>query len=107
MTRLLALARELHPGVSAATGPIDTAGSSRARTESASGSATLSPREREIARLVLDGKNYREIGEAIFISPRTVEHHVARIRQRLDATSRSELLTRLRLLLDTEDTPSD
>ena len=59
----------------------------------------LSPREREVARLVLEGKTYREIGEAIYISPRTAEHHVARMRRRLGAENRSELLVRLRLAL--------
>ncbi|WP_286279380.1 helix-turn-helix transcriptional regulator [Naasia aerilata] len=80
-----------------ATGPV------RVREEGARQDTGLSAREREVARLVLDGKNYREIGEAIFISPRTVEHHVARIRQRLDATTRSDLLAQLRLALDTDD----
>ena len=45
------------------------------------------------------GKTYAEIGQAIFISPRTVEHHVASIRRRLDATSRSDLIAKLRLTL--------
>ena len=64
---------------------------------------TPSAREREVARLVLDGKTYAEIGTAIFISPRTAEHHIARIRRRLGVTTRSELLARLRLVLDDED----
>jgi len=45
------------------------------------------------------GKTYAEIGQAIFISPSTVEHHVASIRRRLDATSRSDLIAKLRLTL--------
>jgi DNA-binding CsgD family transcriptional regulator len=60
----------------------------------------LSGREREVARLVLAGKTYVEIGEAIFISPRTAEHHIARIRRRLGASSRSDLMARLRLALE-------
>ena len=60
----------------------------------------LSERELEVARLVVAGRTYVEIGRAIFISPRTVEHHVARIRRRLGAASRSELLERLRLAVD-------
>ncbi|AFR46771.1 hypothetical protein KTR9_0103 [Gordonia sp. KTR9] len=39
---------------------------------------------------------HREIGERLYISAKTVEHHVARIRRRLDAGSRSELLAALR-----------
>ena len=49
---------------------------------------------------MLEGRTYAEIGTAIFISPRTAEHHIARIRRRLGVTTRSELLARLRLELD-------
>jgi DNA-binding CsgD family transcriptional regulator len=63
----------------------------------------LSEREKEVARLVLEGKTYREIGEAIYISPRTAEHHIARMRRRLGAENRSDLLVRLRLALGPED----
>lgn len=65
----------------------------------------LSEREKEVARLVLEGKTYREIGETIYISPRTAEHHMARIRRRLGAENRSDLLVRLRMLLGTEQPP--
>lgn len=58
-------------------------------------SSPLTPRELEVARLVLDGQGYRAIGEQLFISPKTVEHHVARIRGRLGASSRGELLEKL------------
>ncbi|MHA7239347.1 LuxR C-terminal-related transcriptional regulator [Arthrobacter sp. TMS1-12-1] len=64
-----------------------------------SGAPGLSGRERQIAQLVLQGRTYREISEEIFISPRTVEHHVARIRRRVGASSRSDLLARLRVSL--------
>jgi DNA-binding CsgD family transcriptional regulator len=64
------------------------------------GGPALSGREREIAQLVILGRTYREISEEIFISPRTVEHHVARIRRRFGASSRSELLARLRMVLE-------
>lgn len=56
----------------------------------------LSEREREVARLVVAGQTYREIGGQLFISAKTVEHHVSRIRQRLGASNRSDLLARLR-----------
>ena len=48
----------------------------------------------------MQGKTYTEIGAAIFISPRTAEHHIARIRRRLGATNRSDLIAKLRLTLD-------
>ena len=39
-------------------------------------------REREVAELLLLGMPYRDIGAQLFISAKTVEHHVARIRRR-------------------------
>lgn len=120
MTRLLSCARELRPAREQMTrpdggprrgtpdAPADTTPSrAAARQRPVPGNsvrraegATLSGREREIAQLVLQGRTYREISEEIFISPRTVEHHVARIRRRIGAASRSELLARLRLSLE-------
>jgi DNA-binding CsgD family transcriptional regulator len=59
----------------------------------------LSDREREVAELLLQGMPYRDIGSQLFISAKTVEHHVARIRRRLGAESRSELISMLRAIL--------
>ena len=56
----------------------------------------LTEREAEVARNLLLGLTYREIGARLFISGKTVEHHVARIRRRLGAGSRSEMLSMLR-----------
>ncbi|WP_185981689.1 LuxR C-terminal-related transcriptional regulator [Skermania sp. ID1734] len=61
-------------------------------------SDALSAREAEVAELVVLGFTYREIGERLYISAKTVEHHVARIRRRLGAGSRSELLSMLRAM---------
>jgi DNA-binding CsgD family transcriptional regulator len=58
----------------------------------------LTDREAEVAQLVASGMSYRDIGEKLFISPKTVEHHVARIRRRLGVDSRSEMLEVLRSL---------
>jgi DNA-binding CsgD family transcriptional regulator len=65
-------------------------------------SAALSEREREVAELLLLGMPYRDIGAQLFISAKTVEHHVARIRRRLGAESRSEMLSMLRAMLTTQ-----
>jgi DNA-binding CsgD family transcriptional regulator len=62
-------------------------------------SSRLSDREREVAELLLQGMPYRDIGSQLFISAKTVEHHVARIRRRLGAESRSELISMLRAIL--------
>ena len=60
------------------------------------GGPRLSERERQVAELVVAGLTYKQIGDKLFISAKTVEHHVARMRQRLGATSRGELLAELR-----------
>jgi len=60
----------------------------------------LSDREREVAELLLLGMPYRDIDAQLFISAKTVEHHVARIRRRLGAGSRSEMLSMLRAMLN-------
>lgn len=65
--------------------------------------AALSDREREVAELLLLGLPYRDIGAQLFISAKTVEHHVARIRRRLGAESRSEMLSMLRAMLAAGD----
>ena len=51
----------------------------------------LSPRETEIARLVGDGLGNREIGERLFLSPRTVEKHVEHVMDKLGIDSRAEI----------------
>lgn len=60
---------------------------------------TLSERELQVAELVVSGMTYKDVGDRLFISAKTVEHHVARMRQRLGASSRSELLSQLRMLV--------
>lgn len=62
----------------------------------------LSARERDVAGLVSQGLTYKQIGGQLFISAKTVEHHVAKIRAKLGATSRQELLRTLRELFDEE-----
>ncbi|GAA2817533.1 helix-turn-helix transcriptional regulator [Saccharopolyspora taberi] len=59
----------------------------------------LSDREREVAQLVLAGLTYKQVGKRLFISAKTVEHHIGRIKQRLGSRSREELLDRLRELV--------
>jgi DNA-binding CsgD family transcriptional regulator len=62
----------------------------------AAGPDGLSEREREIGRLILDGHTHREIGARLYISPKTVEQHVARLRQKLAVAGRAELMSALR-----------
>jgi len=51
----------------------------------------LSPREAEVAHLAGVGRKNREIAELLFLSPRTVEDHVAAALRKLGLESRREL----------------
>ncbi|MGQ9472695.1 MAG: response regulator [Candidatus Caldatribacteriaceae bacterium] len=54
-------------------------------------SSLLSPREVEIAQLVLQGMSNKEIAEKLFISESTVKNHLSRIFQKLGVKDRVEL----------------
>jgi predicted ATPase/DNA-binding CsgD family transcriptional regulator len=63
----------------------------------------LSPREREVLDLLIDGKTDREIAAALYISPRTASSHVSAILHKLGAGSRAEaavLAVRFKLTSD-------
>lgn len=51
----------------------------------------LTPREREIARLVAAGNANGEISQLLFVSTRTVETHLRNIRRKTGAVGRSEI----------------
>ncbi len=68
----------------AAQGTIDPAGSVESR---------LTTRQLEILVLLAKGKRTREIGEALGISPRTVDVHRGQIRDRLGLRTVAELTT--------------
>jgi DNA-binding CsgD family transcriptional regulator len=67
--------------------------------------AGLSEREIEVARQVLAGRTHREIGAQLFIAPKTVEHHVARIRTKLGATTRADFFSTLQSLFGPNSDP--
>jgi DNA-binding NarL/FixJ family response regulator len=56
----------------------------------------LTARELEVLRLLADGRTDREIAEALFVSRRTVNAHVASILAKLGVSSRREAATRAR-----------
>jgi DNA-binding CsgD family transcriptional regulator/tetratricopeptide (TPR) repeat protein len=51
----------------------------------------LTPREREVATLVVSGMSNRQIAEQLFVSPKTVESHVSHIFDKLAISSRVSL----------------
>jgi len=52
----------------------------------------LSQREREILKLIAEGKSSKEIGELLFISPRTVERHRANMMTKLKLRKTADLV---------------
>lgn len=52
--------------------------------------AELSPRERDVLDLVRQGLTNAEIGERLYISAKTAEHHVSRVLAKLGVRSRAE-----------------
>jgi DNA-binding CsgD family transcriptional regulator len=55
--------------------------------------AGLTPRERDVLRLLVEGKTDREIGDALFIGHRTVASHVMHILAKLGVESRTAAAT--------------
>ncbi len=52
----------------------------------------LNPRQIEVLKLVADGLSYKEVGERLSLSPRTVKYHMAEIMDRLHLDNRAQVL---------------
>lgn len=63
----------------------------RPRRMMVSGRDALTPSEQRIAELAGRGDSNRDIAQALFITPKTVENHLGRIYKKLAINSRSEL----------------
>ncbi|UGQ14180.1 AAA family ATPase [Yinghuangia sp. ASG 101] len=94
-TELLARRARLH---------LDAASSADAGAAGAAdpvGAPALTPRERDVLRLVAAGRSNRQIAEELFISAKTASVHVSNILGKLEVSSRGEaaaLANRLQLL---------
>lgn len=55
----------------------------------------FTPREREIAALLIDGLTSKQIGKRLVISPRTVDVYRARLMRKLGAVTTAELVNKL------------
>jgi len=53
---------------------------------------SLSPREREILQLVVEGKSSKEIGKILYLSPKTVETYRSRLMQKLGVSNLPDLI---------------
>ena len=51
----------------------------------------LSPREREVLRLIARGYAYKEVAKELFISIKTVETHVSSVLRKLQLSNRHQL----------------
>jgi DNA-binding NarL/FixJ family response regulator len=51
---------------------------------------SLTPRERDVLRLLADGHSNEEIGKRLYISPETVRTHVRKAMHKLDADTRTQ-----------------
>ena len=54
----------------------------------------VTAREADVLRLIADGLTNKEIGERLFLSPRTVEKHVERLLAKTGSQNRSQLVSR-------------
>lgn len=73
------------------------------RRSTRANAAGLTARELDVVRLVAEGLRNAEIAERLFLSPRTVDHHVSAILRKLGARTRGEAVAaagRLGLLED-------
>ncbi len=53
----------------------------------------LTPRERSVLALVAEGRTNRQVGQALFISEKTVSVHLSRVMAKLGASSRTEAVS--------------
>jgi DNA-binding CsgD family transcriptional regulator len=72
-------------GLLGSPGPVDAADT---------GTAPLTPRELEVLRMMADGAANKEIAWKLAISEHTVKFHVASVMGKLNASSRTEAVTR-------------
>ncbi len=81
-------------------GALDWAARARSELRAAGGMApararreleALTPHEIQVARLVAEGRTNREVAAALFLAPKTIEHHLSAIFRKLDVKRRTEL----------------
>jgi DNA-binding CsgD family transcriptional regulator len=63
----------------------------RPRRIALSGVESLTPSERRVAQMAAEGQTNREVAQALFVSPKTVEVHLSSVYRKLEIHSRSQL----------------
>jgi len=77
-------------GVLDITSKLNAGTTIKARFPFALSPLALTNREREVLRLLVEGRSNKEIAGALFISPKTASVHVSNILGKLGASSRTE-----------------
>ena len=67
------------------------AGGSRPRRTALSGVASLTPSERRVCELAVEGMTNRQIAQTLFLTVKTIEDHLRNAYRKLDVPSRKEL----------------
>ena len=67
------------------------AAGARPRASALSGPESLTPSERRVADLAAEGQTNRDIAQALFVTPKTVEVHLSNAYRKLGIGSRREL----------------
>jgi DNA-binding CsgD family transcriptional regulator len=70
-------------------GPVDMTASPEVPPSPAA-SLGLTPREVEVLALIAEGRTNRQIGQVLFITPKTASVHVSRVLAKLGAAGRGE-----------------
>ena len=55
----------------------------------------LSPREKEVVRLVRFGKTYKQVADELHVSEKTIKKHIENIFQKAEVTNKTELLHKI------------
>jgi DNA-binding CsgD family transcriptional regulator len=77
------------------------------RSEGSPDEETLTARERDVCTLVAGGATNREVAASLYMSPRTVEHHLRMAYRKLGVRSRTEMTGRLAGDVDTAGTAEE
>jgi DNA-binding NarL/FixJ family response regulator len=63
----------------------------RPRRIALSGLESLTPSERRVAQMAAEGPTNREIAQALFVTPKTVQVHLSSVYRKLGIRSRTQL----------------